>query len=354
MTALEARKFGQAVDAFNAALRYKNPFKDVPQQKALAYYAWGETLQDTQKYNQAIQKFLTADKQVDGRYIDSVSRAAAIHVGIARFYLSTRHCQAALERFNQAHELMPSPVYAAGRTQARNCSVRQVAVATVADYTKSQRKTGLAMGPALSNRIHTRAAGMNERYVNVTRVPIRSDAPFGRKLKGYDRVVVGRMDRVGTEMPTPIKAHRQVDGTMWDRCTEGPGLCKVPVVIKYIEFTQPASLHVTATVELMNVHSGNVGWKQEYRLTKSNKVVFTRKFMVDDVAVTVGEKKALGFVQVPDAVMALTRHPKKPDVLKLAHQAMDEISAKAAREVVTRAAKERPPPNWGVLRIPNL
>jgi tetratricopeptide (TPR) repeat protein len=353
-TAMAARKFQAAVGHFEAALRFKPGFRDSRAMLGKTFYSWAETLIQENQYALAAEKFLKADAQGDNGYRDARRRAAAVHLAVGRYYLDRDFCQAAWKVLKKAMDVYSTPVIGQDIQRAWDCAVRDVAVATFDDA--SNQQFGFRVGTELPNQLtlQLKDAAISEKYAQVERVDMSTDTLMRRGLARFERALVGNIGGISVIRNAPTTAHRQAPGKMWDRCPEGGGLCQIDVAVKYTEHTVSARMSMGGTMRLLNNRNQRSLWKRDFNKTLTAQTAYADKFMVGDIAVNVGNKKALGVVVLDKELRSLSNGPRKPSLSELARRCIAEIVSEDASAIIRVAASESKPPAPARLAIPHL
>ena len=360
--ALRARNFESAINHFNAALRFKNGFKDSAQLISRSHYEWAESLLSSRRYQDAANRFVEAHRSQSGGYRDALDRAAGIHFTIGVWFTDRGFCQAGWSALKKAKDLVKTPVITAEKARAKDCAIRDIAVVVLSDAAQNAA-AGVHVETILGEQLAASGAAHaeGERYATVSAIRLRErDVRPGRNVftnpsvRPFERLVLPRVNSVDIGRSGWTRSHRQASAMLWDRCAEGPGLCEVPVTVSYLEHARTVTMTVTGDVMMFQAPNGDEQWHYDYARAVNQKVMYADTFTVDEIAVTVGTEKALGVVVLDKTVRSLANGSRVAKFGNMAQNAIQTVVDETAKTMVEKAAFEAKPPAIPALAMQSI
>jgi tetratricopeptide (TPR) repeat protein len=345
---LENGKYAEAIKHFEAALGFKKDFADAADLIAKSHYLWGESLLADNKYHAAAQRFENAHKSLKGGYLDALDRAAGVYYTIGSFYTQGGYCQAGWKELKKAKGLVATPKIKAANKAAKDCAIHDVAVVVLTDGAKNAA-AGVHVESILGERLAAAGATLaeNEQYATVSALSLRSrDVRRGQNIfahvavRPFERLVLPSVQTVDIRRSGWTYTKRQAQANMWDRCPAGPGLCETPVTVSYTENVRTVTMTMTGDVVMLNASSGSEDWHYDFTRANDQKVMYADKFLVDEIAVTVGTEKALGVVVLDKTIRSLANGSRVAKFGEMSGRTIDMIVSDSAKTLVEKAAFE--------------
>lgn len=325
---LGARRWSEAIERFEAALRIKPGFRDAADKVVQAQYGWAEEELGAGRYREAARRFELVREPLPraGR------RAAEIYAALGRHHLSAGACRQAWRDLDRARSLRPG-VLAQELAHAWDCATVELVVGRFEG--PRDRVGGVHLPSSLQGAVLDRLPEATSDFV----VLVDGSAP------SFDVVLDGRVVAASVERHPARTVDRTTPGLAEMACTavgddgmEYEEPCEVELDVLFTEVTERKTASLSASVRLVEAAGRRVAASRTFDASAADEVHWARDFRDAqtgawlDVTADPGTGAAVSseVLELRDARQSL-----KADA-ELVREALDQL----VRDVVDFAAAE--------------
>jgi tetratricopeptide (TPR) repeat protein len=206
-------QYEQAIQQYNQALDYTQPYKNATGRIAESYYRMATRAVKASQYRQAADTYLRASGEVEG-YKDAQERAASLYYHLGGHFLAEGHCRKAYEEFDTADTIISGyENVSAKMSAAKDCATVRIAFARFENTTR-RSLAGMNLGDVIFERTRMNTLNQASQFIEIlTRERLSvlmeeqemgggmvSDASsIPRGFEGADYVVFGKLNQVLVE-----------------------------------------------------------------------------------------------------------------------------------------------------------